>query len=373
MRFGPAALERVRFAISPLVETMRSLNALDDPAGRALHLPWVTEARRALQDLDLGVLRALQPAGTYTPDFVHPPPTSPLAELDDELAAMVATPAEEIRAELRRSYRGRPFPAELAPFLAEPSRAVAELADLLRVYWARVLAPHWPRIRALLEGDILYRARQMADGGARRLFADIDPTVGWADGVLRIDKRATEIVDLGEQGLLFVPSVFVWPAVVLITAAPWQPTLVYPARGVGTLWQPRRATAPASLAALLGKGRASVLLALERPHSTTDLARELGVSPGAVSQHLAILRDAGLVHGHRVGRVVLYLRTPAGDTLLEAAAPPAAQAVAPVSAQREPAKRAPQVSRRTPMSPASPHQTPVIPQPRSSASRATGT
>jgi hypothetical protein len=34
-------------------------------------------------------------------------------------------------------------------------------------------------------------------------------------------------------------------------------------------------------------------------------------------------RAAGLVHGHRVGRVVLYLRSPAGDTLVGAASPAA--------------------------------------------------
>jgi DNA-binding transcriptional ArsR family regulator len=34
-----------------------------------------------------------------------------------------------------------------------------------------------------------------------------------------------------------------------------------------------------------------------------------------VSQHLAVLRDSGLVNGHRVGRVVLYARSPTGDYL----------------------------------------------------------
>jgi DNA-binding transcriptional ArsR family regulator len=319
MRFGPAALARVRFAISPLVETMRSVRALDDPAGRALHLPWTVEARRRTRDLDLAPLRALQPAGAYSPDFVHPPPTSPLAELEDELATMRATPAEEVRAEVLRTYAGGPVPAALAPLTADPERAVAELAELIRAYWDRALAPHWPRIRALLEGDVLVRARRLTEGGAGRLFADLDPTVSWADGVLRIAKRAEETVDLGDEGLLFVPSVFTWPAVVLITARPWQPTLVYPARGVATLWERDRPAAPASLAALLGRVRAGVLLALDGPRSTTDLARELGVSAGAVSQHLAVLRDAGLVHGHRVGRVVLYARAPAADALLAAA------------------------------------------------------
>ena len=44
------------------------------------------------------------------------------------------------------------------------------------------------------------------------------------------------------------------------------------------------------------------------------------MTPGAVSQHLGVLRACGLVVGHRVGRRVLYVRTDAGDALTEGAA-----------------------------------------------------
>src|ERR687887_148838 len=111
MRFGREALARVRFAISPLIETIRSVGVLRDPAAQALHLPWAVEARRRVGELDLAPLLALQPPDVYTPDFVHPPPHSPLAELDEELARLAATPPEAIRAEVQRAYRGRPLPA----------------------------------------------------------------------------------------------------------------------------------------------------------------------------------------------------------------------------------------------------------------------
>ena len=91
---------------------------------------------------------------------------------------------------------------------------------------------------------------------------------------------------------------------------------------MGTLWETARAVAPDALAALVGRVRAAILLALGSPRSTTDLANTLGISAGGVSQHLAILRDAGLVNGHRTGRVVLYLRSPAAEDLLAAAARP---------------------------------------------------
>ena len=318
LRFDRESLAHLRFAVSPLTEAIRSVHALDDPGAQALHLPWAIATRRAVADLDLAPLRALVPADFYTPDFTSPPPRDPLAELEDEVQAMLAVPPDQVRAEVVRSYRGRPLPPALEPFVTDPAGALADLAGLVRAYWERALAVHWPRIRALLQGDVLYRARKLADGGADLLFADIDPTVEWAGGELRLHKRATATLDVGERGLLLVPSVFVWPRVVAVVDPAWPPTVVYPARGIGTLWDPGRAAGPEALAALLGAGRAAVLAALHEPWSTTDLAARLGVSAGGVSQHLRVLREAGLVRGHRVGRTVLYRRSPAGDTLVAA-------------------------------------------------------
>ena len=115
-----------------------------------------------------------------------------------------------------------------------------------------------------------------------------------------------------------------WPRVGAMFDPPWQPALIYPPRGVGTLWAPPADT-PA-LADLLGPRRAAILGALDAPVSTTVLARRLGVSSASVSEHLGILRRAGLVRGRRAAREVLYARTAAGDALLRA---PAMAASAP--------------------------------------------
>jgi DNA-binding transcriptional ArsR family regulator len=197
----------------------------------------------------------------------------------------------------------------------EPEAALAELAELLRAYWRRVLKPHWARIRAALEGDVLYRARQHADGGARRMFADIDPTVRFVAPRLLIDSAWERCIRLDGRGLLFVPSVFIWPRVAVIDSEPWQPTMIYAARGAAELWHPAPA-APDALAALIGPRRASILAALDAPCTTKDLACRLGVLPGNVSQHLSVLRDAGLVTRTRVGRVVLYGRSATGESLV---------------------------------------------------------
>ncbi len=315
IRFGPADLANVRFAISPLVELHRSIDALDRPGARALHLPWIVRTTKATADLDLELLRALQPENVYTPDFVHPPPRSPLAGFEEELAEMMAVPEERVRTEIEAAYRAARVPAVLRGFIEEPAIAMEQLADLIHRYWERALAPYWDRLRRMFEEDILYRARRIADGGAARLFSDLHPEVRFEQETLLIDKKWQDTLELDGRGLLFVPSAFTWPKLAAITQGPWQPTLIYPARGVGTLWEPGGAAAPDALAALLGDRRAAVLVDLDAPRSTTELARRLALSPASVSQHLTVLRGAGLVDANRVGRVVLYARTARGDSL----------------------------------------------------------
>jgi DNA-binding transcriptional ArsR family regulator len=318
-RFDVDDLANVRFAISPLFELHRSVRALDDPGARAAHLPWIVATREAVRGCDVDLLRALQPRDVYTPDFIHPPPTSPLAELEDELDAMLATPLDQVRAEIASAYRRTGVPEILRPFLDEPDAAVARLAEVIRDYWRRALAPHWERLRTVLRADVLYRARRIADGGARALFADLHPNAAWHDDELRVEKPWQADFALGGRGLLLLPSAFVWPLLSAITKPPWQPTLIYPARGVGMLWEPGEPIASESLVALLGRRRAAVLTALDAPRATAELAQRLGLSAPSVSQHLGVLKAAGLVHASRLGRLVLYARTARGDGLVSAA------------------------------------------------------
>ncbi len=112
---------------------------------------------------------------------------------------------------------------------------------------------------------------------------------------------------------------FIWPRLALSLEPPWPPSLIYPARGVSALWErPSRAEPGTALDRLLGASRAAILLALEDPASTTHLAATLGQSLGGIGDHLAVLREAGLVTRARSGRSVLYRRTPVGDAVTAA-------------------------------------------------------
>src|SRR5262249_22445380 len=122
-------------------------------------------------------------------------------------------------------------------------------------------------------------------------------------------------VELDGRGLLLVPTAFSSVRPSIIAMEPWQPTMLYPARGIALLWDAARDARP-ELGGLLGASRARILTALDAPQSTTELAERLGMTPGGVSQHLSVLTGAALTAREREGRVVLYARTGLGDALV---------------------------------------------------------
>jgi DNA-binding transcriptional ArsR family regulator len=71
--------------------------------------------------------------------------------------------------------------------------------------------------------------------------------------------------------------------------------------------------------ALLGRTRAAVLRRLAAPCTTTDLARDLDLTAGAVSLHLTVMHRAGLLVRRRAGRSVLYGLGAVGEALLSSA------------------------------------------------------
>jgi DNA-binding transcriptional ArsR family regulator len=315
-RFGKDDLLRTRFAISPLFEATASISALADPSRASIHLPFVRAARTRTGGLELPLLRALVPARGYTPDFISPPPETPLPDVEAEIARVASTPAAQVRREIGWRFPDG-SPPQLRELLDRPGRGLKRLAAELTAYWAAAIDPVWERIRDVLEDDIAHRARLLTAAGPLEVFGDLHPDVRWERGGLVVDRPVDADVELGGRGLQLVPSAFVWPTAGAMFDPPWQPALIYPPRGLGLLWEP----APrddGALAGVIGARRAAILRALEREASTTALARRLGAGAPGVSEHLGALRRAGLVRGRRQGREVLYARTAAGDALLRA-------------------------------------------------------
>ncbi|MDP9867592.1 MULTISPECIES: ArsR/SmtB family transcription factor [Streptosporangium] len=325
LAFSASDLAQMRFAVSPMWEVGTSFRLLRSGSAHPVHRLWLEQVRPRVTaaGLDRGWLAGLILPSGYVPDFLNPAPAGPAPTLAEELAGIQAAPVDQVRQDLDRLRReqGRLVPRSRSLY-AEPQAHLPRIAEEIETYWELALAPYWARIRAVLDADLFHRARQVAEHGAGHLFNDLHASVSWDDDTLRLLRRQRTLSrKTSGAGLLLIPSAFTGPGPLTRVTLPDPPQLAYPARGIGSLWEPRPTTGTGALAAVLGRSRTLLLAELDAPASTTELAQRTGLSPAGVSQYLTALRDAGLVSAHRAGRSVLYARTSAGESILAAASP----------------------------------------------------
>jgi DNA-binding transcriptional ArsR family regulator len=324
LRLSLADALRVRFAISPLGETCRLLRAAADGASFTTQpeRAWLDPTQSALERLLAGAdMRLLLAALTVDepPPFLTRVPPSLGASLAGELAELRSTPRARVRAEIDRALAGGAgLDPRVEARLRAPDAAVL-LADLVWLAWKALLAPNWQDLRDVLEHDVLHRSRLLASGGVAAMLAELEPFVRLEHDRVVIRSGAEATLGACECGLTLMPSAFVAPdAVEVLDHEP--PVLVYPTRGLGCVASDGP-PGDAAVAKLIGPTRARILELVGEPMHTASLARRLGRSPGNVADHLKVLHECRLVRRSRVGRTVMYSRTPLGTAVVASAQP----------------------------------------------------
>jgi DNA-binding transcriptional ArsR family regulator len=327
-------LLRSRFALSPAMELSNVLRRLAGlarltglPAARAStprHFSSPTDRlrpafQRLRRETELDAVLALHSAHGGA-DFIAMPPQGMAQTWADDLAATRATTLKQARAEIESCLRDRPVTDPHVLDVLRSRDVVERIAIAQDAAWQEFIAPDWPQLRAICERDVVHRAGLLGRHGWSAALDGLHPAVSWRDGGIDVRSlRGKGVVDLGGDGLMLIPAVHIWPGLACHSDGPWPKAIIYPARGSAALWDPAPQPAPEALADLLGGSRARLLVALDAPASTTHLARSLGMTTGAVGDHLAVLRRAGLLRRARDGRSVLYERTPLGDAMAGAA------------------------------------------------------
>ncbi|WP_420036308.1 DUF5937 family protein [Streptomyces sp. cg28] len=324
-RFVMGDLARTSFAYSPLQEAVYSLRAWREPARYPHQRPWLRRLGPAFRRQDTELLGALIAPHLWIPDFLTPRPDRPRPAFARQTAALRRVPPELLAPEFTAAYDTTVdrLPEVLRTGLADPAAFRHRIADALESYWHDCLAADWwPRVQSVMEADLTHRGKVLAEEGVGGLFTSLDPRLSWDGEVLTLVQTNSHgylpwpeaDIAIGGRGLVLVPTLFAHGAHTMIDPG-LPPLLSYPARGRATISETAPPASGEALTRLLGAPRARLLRLLTEPASTTELAHRLAVTPGAVSQHLSILYDAGLLTRTRSGRSVRYGRSDLGERL----------------------------------------------------------
>ncbi|GAB7051002.1 ArsR/SmtB family transcription factor [Catenuloplanes indicus] len=314
IHFTTDDLARVRLAPGPdpLWETLLSAHTLGSRAAGGIFGDWARWARPRLP-ADARLLFQLAPPVGYSADFLTPAGGS--VRLDDGIDTVLHTQRHRLRTDLAQ-LAGRPGSAEAVRLLADGgAAALARLGASMRGYFHATLAPIWRTIEDDVAADRAVRGRALLDGGVERLLPSIFPGARWESPVLLMPYPADRDLHLDGRGLLLVPSYFCHGLPISLLDPALPPVLVYPVTRAPAL---PAGDSPRRLDDLIGATRAEVLRRLAAGHgqSTTDLAHRLGASLPSVSEHLTVLRHAGLASTRREGRRSLHSITPLGRQML---------------------------------------------------------
>ncbi|WP_344416882.1 hypothetical protein [Amycolatopsis minnesotensis] len=159
----------------------------------------------------------------------------------------------------------------------------------------------------LLSEDLAFRVRRLADHGVNGLFDDLWPVVRTERQVLRLGSHCNTPIDVADDDLLLMPSVFCTSYVVSVVEPGLPTVIVYPARGSAHLAAGVIAGVRAELQAFLDEIGLAVLRGLAVPRTLDELEDLIAVHPVRIAGALERLRTDGLI-GRRQRGTVFYRR-----------------------------------------------------------------
>lgn len=316
IHFTPDDVGRVRIASEPdpMWETIFGVWRLRRPGPELIYGRWRGHAIKASRREDLELLLPLV-RGAYYPDFLTP--AEGASGMPAAIEAIKSTPITRLRDELGELVRhAGPEPSWMSRLADGDVEMLERLANALQSQYDSALSPFWGEARAHIDAERSRRARILLDQGVEGLLDSYRPMMRWDPPVLEVEAPFEQTLQLDGRGLLLMPSYLSWGTPDTLRDTTLPPVLVYPIEHDLTLRPGLRTADGASLAALIGRTRTSLLESLGGGRTTSELARRVGVSAASVSQHTAVLREARLIQTSRAGKAVVHTLTPLGRALL---------------------------------------------------------
>lgn len=294
---------------SPLVELTQALQMLQRRDRHPVFGAWRRQLVTTLPPRARPILQLVSPLGAG-PHFLDPSSRT----MSEGLDQVLSTPRALVLPELKRMCAiDRPLTPWVRQLAEQDREAWRTLEEAIRAAYTAVLAEAWPRLLAGFHAETAWRARVLARDGLHKTLTGVCPSIRWRGMTFEADFPRDLDITLHGHGIVLQPSLL-WADHLLAARTNGPLTLIYPVLTPLPLLDPVSAAEP--LNALLGATRARALHALIQQRTTSELARELGVSLATASMQAKALRDAGLVVSHRDGKAVWHSCTQLGVDLL---------------------------------------------------------
>jgi DNA-binding transcriptional ArsR family regulator len=325
--------DEVAVGVSPLAELMASLHVLAEPDHHPESRAWAARVTDAVPEgLHADLFRFSPLWARYRTRLFYPLDTRVDRTLEEEIADLAAMDDDRFLSLVANGILGRGSALRGADEVLTDREWVAycERRSFSRGDLAHSLVRDPVRFRrdlvGMLEGcsDAFFRADW--ESGSRRLVAtatalrerleqeELLPVVESLSGIAStrgssttvfFDKLQSASRTVGSEGLLVIPSLRGWPHL-MIKTDPGLPVVVhFPA--VGDHHPQSQAEIRVRLLVLAEPGRWELCRHLiGESITTTELSIRTGLSAPAVSRHLRVMREAGLISSQRDGRQVFH-------------------------------------------------------------------
>jgi DNA-binding transcriptional ArsR family regulator len=226
----------------------------------------------------------------------------------------MSTPQPTVDREMARKVP----PSQVTPFArtlrSRDREAWAVLAKGIRAAHQALLAGQWPWVQAGYRAEISLRAGAFVTQGVQAVLTSVYPGTVWTGSTLQIPAERERRQVPGGHGVTLMPSVILRGRPMFKRLPDSSLLIVYPAATPLPLLS--RDLGSSSLAGLLGTTRAAILELAAAAPTTTELARQAGVSISSASAQAKALRQCGLISATRDGQAVRHTLTRLGESLL---------------------------------------------------------
>ncbi len=293
-------------------EILLSLYMLGEASDEQVFGQWRQRVLSRIAPENRMLLDLVPPKG-YSPDFL-----SPLVggqDPEDGIDAVLNTPRQRIAEDLDRRFGARAGPPWTAGLARKDVTTMRTLGGSIRTYFNTAVRPYWSYIsQVAADGAASIRTTAPRPVAEITRLKDRPPR---RPVTLELPYNRDQEMHLRGRGLTLVPAFFCVNGPLTYRDPSLPPVLLYPVghEPISFLARAARGTGPPEdvLRRLLGGTRASVLLTLsDRVHSTSGIARTLGISVASASEHASLLRAARLVDSERYGNTVQHWLTPLG-------------------------------------------------------------